>query len=125
MYNINPEYLSTRYKGEKSELKASFYLASLGYRIMLCNFSALGRAEIDILSYDNGTLVVVEVKSNLTKNSENIDLSKWVDLRKRNKIKRATDYFLSKNVIPFSHLRFDVIYISKNKITHYRGVPLY
>lgn len=125
MYNIKQNSFSSRYKGEKSELRAIYYLATSGYRIMCSGYSVAHSGEIDILAYDNGCLVAVEVKSCLTKSAKYIDLSKWVDLRKRNKIKRVVLYFLSKNVIPFCAVRLDVIYITKNQITHYRGVPLY
>ena len=125
MYNIRRNPFSSRYKGEESELEAIYYLAYLGYGIICHGYSVAQLSEVDILSYDRGCLVAVEVKSCLTNSAEYIELSKWVDYKKKEKIKRAVMYFLSKNDIPFCSLRLDVIYITKNRITHYRGVPLY
>ena len=125
MYNIRRNPFSSRYKGEKSELEAIYYLAYLGYGIICHGYSVAHLSEVDILSYGRGCLVAVEVKSCLTNSAEYIELSKWVDYKKKEKIKRAIMYFLSKNDIPFCSLRLDVIYITKNRITHYRGVSLY
>ena len=125
MYNIRRNPFSSRYKGEESELEAIYYLAYLGYGIICHGYSVAHLSEVYILSYDRCCLVAVEVKSCLTNSAEYIELSKWVDYKKKEKIKRAVMYFLSKNDIPFCSLRLDVIYITKNRITHYRGVPLY
>ena len=63
MYNIRRNPFSSRYKGEESELEAIYYLAYLGYGIICHGYSVAHLSEVDILSYDRGCLVAVEVKA--------------------------------------------------------------
>lgn len=99
--------------GKKGEDTASRYLEKMKYKILKRNYRNR-RGEIDIIASYNRTLVIVEVRSN-NRFGYPIDA---VDEIKINKIKECTKYYLYKEKIQFSEIRFDVIEIYQIK-EHY------
>jgi putative endonuclease len=103
--------------GERGERAALEYLKSYeGYRIVATNFRVpVGRsmsgkkmtAEIDIIAYDEGTLVFVEVK---TRTSDQVFApERAVDLRKQRQIARAARRYRQMMRVTGEPHRYDVV----------------
>lgn len=120
-YNKRGKY-NTRSIGEEGEYRVINHLVDLGYRILYHSFNLSHKAEIDILSYNTDTLVVTEVKTLKSSNWEISDISKWVNKRKKDKIRETTTYFIAKSVIPYANVRFDVAFVTNKTIFYYKGV---
>jgi putative endonuclease len=104
--------------GETAEEKAVSYLKSLGYTILERNFfSRFG--EIDIIAKDRDTLVIIEVRSKSYKYFGMPE--ETVDKNKIKKIIKTTQIFLQKRNPDFSDLRFDIISILHNNISHIKN----
>lgn len=89
--------------GEKAALR---YLEEKKYKIISKNFR-MYRGEIDIIAYDERTLVFVEVK---TRKSTDFGLpEESVTGAKQEQIKKIAQCFLSKNNLHETECRFDVI----------------
>jgi len=92
--------------GKSGENAALRYLEDNKYKIIAKNFH-LFRGEIDIIAYDNNTLVFVEVK---TRKSTDFGLpEESVTLSKQKQIKKIAQGFLTKNNLHETECRFDVI----------------
>ena len=95
---------------------AAHFLQELGYKILYRNYRCkIG--EIDIIAEDMNTLVFCEVKfrSSLKYGFP----EEAVDIRKQNKIRSCTRFFLMEHKIsPDTNIRFDVISVLGTKITH-------
>ena len=102
-----------RWFGRRSERYAGRFLRSLGYRVLAANVSDPA-GELDLLTLDRETLVVVEVRSTASDGPyalENTAAS--VDLRKQRKITGATLRFLNaRKLLGKIAVRFDVLVIS-------------
>ena len=101
--------------GKYGEDKAKEYLESQDYKIIARNFFCK-QGEIDLIAKDKNELVFFEVK---TRNS--LYYGRPVDAVnniKKKHIFNAAKYYLYKNNLMYSFVRFDVIevYIKKNKI---------
>lgn len=103
--------------GERGERAALEYLKDFeGFNIVATNFRvALGRglrgnkltAEIDIIAYDRGTLVFVEVK---TRSSDGLAApERAVDLRKQRRIARAAHRYRHLMRVTEESYRYDVV----------------
>lgn len=103
--------------GERGERTALNYLIGYqGYRVVVTNFRApLGRglrgqklnAEIDVVAYDQETLVFVEVK---TRTSSNVAApERAVDLRKQRQIARAARRYRQLMKVLEEPYRYDVV----------------
>lgn len=101
--------------GVSGEVKAKKYLEKNKYRILECNYKTeLG--EIDIIAKQKNIIVFVEVK---TRTSDIFGLPREsVTLHKQNKIKQVATQYLQKNKLLDSYVRFDVIDILADKLTH-------
>lgn len=103
-------------KGAIGEHMALEYLTKKGYKIIELNYrNSIG--EIDLITRDKDVLVFVEVKykDNLLYGYPR----EMVDARKQSKIRTTALAYLKKNrLIDVTPIRFDVIEIVGEKITH-------
>ncbi len=101
--------------GVSGERKAKEYLTKNKYKILCCNYKTpLG--EIDIIAKQKDVIVFVEVK---TRTNTNFGLPREsVTTYKQNKIKQVATQFLQKNNLINSKVRFDVIGILADELTH-------
>ncbi|MCC6476414.1 YraN family protein [bacterium] len=111
-----------RARGRKGEELALHELAKKGYRVLEKNWRCR-MGEIDLICMDNGTLVIVEVKS--AGRASDFRPQDRVNLRKRNKLNAlARAYLRSKPElrVPF---RFDIVTVvwdgESPKIEHFRN----
>ena len=102
-------------KGRKNEALAEKYLKKKGYKIIERNYSNhIG--EIDLIATDKDILVFVEVKFRQT---DKFGLPREaVGIYKQNKIKRAATLYLQQNHLFDKQIRFDVVDILGDEITH-------
>ncbi|MCB0790423.1 MAG: YraN family protein [Flavobacteriales bacterium] len=97
------EHLRT---GEQGEQAACRFLEGAGYRILARNWRH-GRDELDIVARMDDILVVVEVK---TRRDERVALPEdAVDQAKQERLFRAAEAYLDKEVDEDLRVRFDVV----------------
>jgi len=97
--------------GEEGEAFAVQYLMQKGHEILACNYRYL-KAEIDIVSKYDNTIIFVEVK---TRSSSKFGLpEESVTAKKQQLISNAASNFMDENGLS-GEIRFDVISLSKNK----------
>lgn len=106
---------NTKIYGVTGEQEAKNYLVKKGYKIVKMNFSCkIG--EIDIIAMDKDTLVFVEVKA---RNTAMFGLPREaVTAKKQYKIRRIAELYLQRYSTFDQKIRFDVIEILGDKITH-------
>lgn len=103
-----------RQTGAFYEEKACLYLKKNGLKILERNFR-IRQGEIDIVAWDRGTLVFVEVK--FRKDASKGLPEEAVDRKKQKQISRVALFYLSFRHLPLTPpCRFDVVAISKNEI---------
>ncbi|MDR0320131.1 MAG: YraN family protein [Treponema sp.] len=102
--------------GKEGEEQAAAALKTAGMEIITKNYRSKS-GEVDIVALDKETVVFVEVKAWTTLDLEDLQYS--VDTRKQRKIIETAKYFLSENR-KYSNMaiRFDVIFVKNNSITH-------
>ncbi len=101
--------------GSIGENIAKEYLVGKGYKIVTTNFTnKIG--EIDIIGYDQGVLVFVEVK--YRKNSVFGLPREAVNIHKQNKIRMVATSYINKYKLFDKPCRFDVIEILGREVTH-------
>lgn len=97
--------------GDRGEEIAEKFLINLGYNIITKNFRT-GFAEIDIIAKDANAFVFVEVKS---RSSVKFGLpQEYVNKKKLEKIKLASQLFLKMNNIQDTEQRIEVVSILTN-----------
>jgi len=97
--------------GKYGENLAAGYLKRQGYKILRRNYRYL-KAEVDILAFVDGLLIVVEVK---TRNSSAFgDPQSFVSKAQVKLLVQAADHFLQEQQLE-AEVRFDIIAILKNK----------
>jgi len=94
--------------GKISEVEASSFLESQGYRILFRNYKAQG-SEIDISAREKDTICFIEVKSRCSERFGSPQEA--VTLAKQQKIARAALKFLQENDLLNKSCRFDVVAI--------------
>ena len=106
---------NTKIYGVTGEQEAKNYLVKKGYKIVKMNFSCkIG--EIDVIAMDKDTLVFVEVKA---RNTAMFGLPREaVTAKKQYKIRRIAELYLQRYSTLDQKIRFDVIEILGDKITH-------
>jgi len=113
-----------RWFGQRSERAAARYLRRHGHRILQQNVND-GQGEIDLLTIEGDTLVVVEVRS-----TENRDLQSVAASVNREKQKRLTNAILRFRQRRRLHdvpIRFDVLVIAwpaaerEPRVLHFRN----
>ena len=110
--------------GIEGENIACKFLKSKGYKILLKNFRCR-QGEIDIIAKDRNEIVFVEVKTRVNFNYG--FPSEAVDRNKRNRIIKASKYFLYVKKLENRNIRFDVIEIIKKDkfyVRHIKNVEL-
>ncbi|MGA1861650.1 YraN family protein [Deferribacter thermophilus] len=101
--------------GKFGENKAAKYLEKQGYQILEKNFKSK-YGEIDIIAQKDNQIIFIEVK---TRNNKKFGAGfEAVDNRKIEKIIKTANFFITKNNFLDKLIRFDVISIDKEKITH-------
>jgi len=111
--------MNKRARGSEYEEQAVAYLKKKGYGILERNFRSR-QGEIDIIAKDQSTLVFVEVK--YRKDNAKGDPAEAVNFHKQQKIIQVARYYcLMYHVPEDTSMRFDVIAILNQKITHYEN----
>ena len=110
--------------GRRGEDIAHRYLQRTGMVVVSRNYrTSTGSAEIDLVGWDNGTLVFVEVKSRQT--DEHGAPDRAVGPEKWHHINRAARDYVRRVNIPCQNVRFDIVNIvfsSPPEVTHLRDV---
>ncbi len=104
--------------GKLGEAAALEFLKKKGHDILVCNYR-YGRAEIDIISKENGILIFTEVK---TRSSEAFGYPEESVTRKKIKlVKEAAEQYMYENGHD-GELRFDIVSVliagSKTEVHH-------
>jgi len=100
-----------RAKGQFGEERASEYLRNKGYNIIARNYRS-PEGEIDIICTYRNDLIFVEVK---TRSNTSFGFpEEAVTKKKRNTIRKASQFFLSQYTGYYSEIRFDVISVLIN-----------
>jgi len=110
--------MNKRAVGSVTEERAEAYLAGLGYEPIERNYQCRC-GEIDLIAKDGEYLVFVEVKYRRT---EEFGLpEEAVTVRKRDRIRRAAEWYLKQRRIPDgTPVRFDVVAMDAQEIRIYR-----
>jgi len=108
--------IKTSSKGRAGENVAALYFEERGVRILERNFRSR-YGEIDIIAQDGETIIFTEVKTWSAYGIEALEHS--LDTKKQRKIIETSKYFLSLHrEYKYMAIRFDVIFISPEGITH-------
>jgi putative endonuclease len=100
----NPDHAS----GRRGEDLAHRFLRRQGYTIVARNYRlAAGEAEADLIAWDSGELVLVEVKSRSSEEYGPPDRAIGPD--KRRHLMRVAREYTRKTQIPWDRVRFDVV----------------
>jgi putative endonuclease len=103
--------------GREGEDVALRFLNRQGYRIETTNFRS-SSGEIDIIAWDRGTLVFIEVKS---RRNQNYGMPfEAVDHRKQIKIRTTAQHFLGTGKFYCQGYRFDVLSLLKDPVGSWR-----
>jgi putative endonuclease len=103
-------------KGKKGEEQAAAALEKAGMTIIARNVRCR-QGEVDIVALEGETVVFVEVKAWSAYGAE--DLRHSLDAKKRQKIIKTAKYFLLENrKYNKMSIRFDVVFVSNNSVTH-------
>ena len=93
--------------GRSSEIRAIDYLRSLGYRIVTSGYWTKG-GEIDVIAWEGDILVFVEVKAR----NNSVPPEDSVGHKKRQRIIRAAQSYLSKHHLDEAQYRFDIVAVT-------------
>lgn len=108
--------MNRREVGREKEKLACRYLEEKGYRIAATNYWCR-RAELDIVARDGETLVFAEVK--YRKNKEFGGGICAISPKKIRNISQCARYYIYKeHISPDMPMRFDVIVIDGDEVTH-------
>ena len=99
-------------KGDRGEDVALRYLRSLGYVLIQRNFRTR-YGEIDLIMWDGGTLVFVEVK--LRGSRDYGEPLEAVTERKQRAVREMAEQYLAHHEPDFEEARFDVVGISVDR----------
>ena len=106
---------TNRQKGNLGEKKAIDFLLNKGYAIIETNYQKRC-GEIDIIAKKDTYIIFIEVK--YRKNISKGYPREAVSLKKQEKIKNTSLYYISENNLNDVDFSFDVIEIIGNSITH-------
>lgn len=95
-----------RILGTKGEKLAWETLKKIGYKIVAKNYTCV-LGEIDLIAWDNKTLVFIEVRSR--KEIKYGMPAETVNHNKQRKIRKVAEYFLVVNRLADVYCRFDVV----------------
>jgi putative endonuclease len=112
-----------RANGIRGEDLAMRYLQKRKFTVVARNYQPRsGRGEIDIIAWDAGTLVFVEVKS--AENDDRGTPDRAVDRYKRERLEWAARCYLALVRVPWERSRFDIVTVVGTrapKIEHFPG----
>jgi putative endonuclease len=100
-------------QGEDAEAACCNYLMSRGLKLVGKNFSCR-QGEIDIIMYDQGMLVFVEVR--FRKNNNYGGGLESITATKQQRLRKAAELYLQQNN-QYKNARFDVVSMSANTET--------
>jgi putative endonuclease len=114
---------TTRQKGDEGEELAAAYLQSKGYTILEQNYF-FEHAEVDIVAFDENTIVFVEVK--MRKNTNFGEPAEYVTPKKQKLVLKAAEAWLYERKMTGARVRFDVVGIVRHQneapdIQHYEN----
>jgi len=116
---------SRKHLGNFGEELAVKFLQSNGFKIESRNVRTRF-GEIDIVGWDEETLVFVEVKTIRTKNFVS-PVEKYTK-KQRQRLRRMAEYYLTKNTKSYSAVRFDFVGVTmsgkQQEITHLKNIEL-
>lgn len=111
--------MNKRNKGRIYEEKGKKYLENMGVKVLSMNYYG-SFGEIDIVGYDDTTLVFFEVK--YRKNLYFGTPQEAIDKRKMNKIYITAKEFVKKNRLENEKIRFDAIVFLDEKIEWIKNI---
>jgi putative endonuclease len=110
--------------GRRGENIAHRYLQRVGIIIVARNYRmASGNGEVDLIGWENDTLVFVEVKSRQTEEYGSPDRA--IGRQKEFSLVRAAREYARHGDVPWEKVRFDVVNIvftTPPSVTHFRDV---
>lgn len=110
---------NNRESGIKGEILAGNYLKEKGYKLIKPHGFSSKFGQIDIIAKDGDDLVFVEVKA---RESNSFGMPyEAVNAEKRRKIILTARYFITVNKLFDTNVRFDIISILRDEITHYEN----
>jgi len=119
--------MNFRTKGNKYEKVAAGYLRHLSYELVALNWCCRW-GEIDIILFEDDTLVFVEVKY---RKHNQFDIDEVLTPKKRFALKRSIFIYLKENDLFDKNWRFDLFYITdsvknigKLEYNHFRNILL-
>jgi putative endonuclease len=102
--------------GVSGELYAYWYLRRLGYIFIARNYSPLrAKGELDLVGFDGGTLVIVEVRTREVLEDQPAQPELSITKEKHEVLLRTAHYFLHERHIRDCPLRFDVVAIDNKR----------
>ncbi len=102
--------LSSRHNGAMGEDLAHDHLRARGCQVVARNYrTRSGSGEIDLVAWDGGTLVFVEVKTRKTADYGEPDRA--VDAEKRARIEIAAQDYARRAKVDWERTRFDIVSI--------------
>tara|TARA_B100001971_G_C18265664_1_gene592006 strand:- start:7482 stop:7958 length:477 start_codon:yes stop_codon:yes gene_type:complete len=109
------------------DLAADYCKRTLGYRIITRNWR-YKRDELDIICWDSGVLVFVEVRARAE--DALVDGFHSIDAHKKRVLLRGCKSYINRLQNPPKHVRFDVIDVllpdeGEGRVRHYGNVPLF
>lgn len=112
-----------RCNGARAEDLAMRFLQKRQFTVVARNFKPRsGHGEIDIIAWDGGKLVFVEVKS--AESDERGTPDRAIDRYKRESLERAARSYCSRAQVPWENIRFDIVTVvgtRKAIVEHYPG----
>lgn len=126
--------MNTKELGNLGEKLAQKYLKNKGYKILDTNYcfripGAPQKGEIDIIAKKEDTISFVEVKTLRQAQGEPFLPEDKVDFRKRKKIIKTAEYWLTKNKVPLdSKWQINIIAVTidsnnkKAKIKYFKNI---
>lgn len=110
---------NNREGGIKGEILAADFLKKKGYKLIKPQGFSCKFGQIDIVAKDGDDLVFVEVKAR-TSSAYGMPYEA-VNAEKRRKIILTARYFITVNKLFDTNIRFDIISILRDEITHYEN----
>jgi putative endonuclease len=102
--------------GVSGELYAYWYLRRLGYIFIARNYSpSVVKGELDLVGFDGGTLVIVEVRTRQVLEDLPAQPELSITKEKHEVLLRTAHYFLRERHIRECPLRFDVVAIDNKR----------
>lgn len=110
-------------EGRRGERMACRFLLRHGYDILARRVRGL-RGELDVVAFENGTLVFVEIKTRATR--EFGDAWQFVDWAKQQSIRRTAEEFIARHDLGQYSYRFDIVSVvapgtTREEIALYRN----